>query len=178
MRLIVDCQIAPRAADAAHDAVRNAIRVRDQGVWYESFAADPWLHRTQPVPVTLDHYGEEVGFVTILYGRDKWHRAELHLELDDDKAALVQPGMPVSIEFHKLKCEEDVDLALRRHTLCRLDAVALLVSEKPGYWGKAKVTNVTRLKSRQTEPDAGEIVHEDHRRLIRREGCGQILRIR
>jgi|tagenome__1003787_1003787.scaffolds.fasta_scaffold20900887_1 hypothetical protein len=175
-RLLVSARIAP-CSETPFLAVRHALEIVDPDdcqVWRESFASGAFLAAPKPVPVVLSHDGLTIGTVSIVVPFREWHVADMLIEAEDDQLDRVRPGTAVSIDARSVKRTDDADLRIRRHSLIRLDAVAILGAGEVPYYEHAKITAVRELPApRMAE---GEVVCK--RGVIRRAAIGRVLAVR
>ena len=135
---------------------------------------------TNPVPFRLSHDGETVGHVIAMTAFKEWHYADVAIEDGPlQKLALerVKPGAHVSLGARSLSRYENKDLCIVRHTVCRLDEIALVGDgEIAGHIG-AMVTRVWRPKPVASRAVAtpGEIIGGEK---IVRLGVGEVLAVR
>lgn len=184
--ILATARIAP-CSPSDRLAVRHGRPVAaPDGNWVESFAPDAFLPFTARKPTVLTrHDGTEVGYVSVIGAGREWIEADLIL--DDEARDLAVVGAPVSIDARSLHSDDHHLAGVRRHRMARLEHVCFLSpDERPVYGARACVTAVRELSvspaagaaASERVPVAGEIIVETGRRLIRREGIGQVLGVR
>jgi len=124
--------------------------VERDGIWRESFAPGAFLAASEPVPVTLQHDGPTIGHVTVVTACREWHLADMLIEAHDGRLDRVRVRTPVSIDARSVRRDDDDDLRIRRHTLVRLDAVAILGAGEVPWFQHAKIVGVRELPVRPT----------------------------
>jgi hypothetical protein len=150
---------------------------RGRKLYRESFAPNCWLRDPDnPPTVQLSHDGETVGQVGVVIAHNEWHIATLILEDLPIVRERFKVGAKVSVGCHSLKRHEDSDLRLVRHTVARLDHIALVnPGEIQGHIG-ATITNVRDApKPTRREPADQPAIH-DGELLVR--DFGSIIRVR
>jgi hypothetical protein len=167
----VSARVAP-CSQTPFLAVRHGLEIVDADdcqTWRESFAPGSFLARATPAPVTLRHDGPTIGHVTLVTDFREWHLADMLVEAEDELLDRVKIGTPVSIDARSVKRDDDSDLRIRRHSLVRLDAVAVLGRGEVPYYEHAKITGVRELGARPVDRavDEGEFV-ETGGAMIRR----------
>jgi phage head maturation protease len=138
--------------------VRDAQRYTEHGrLVYESFGPEAFW-RTSGKPVLLDHEGDPVGRVVVVFDGDRgWWEADLEVEVaDTDPRAKeirrrMKIGTPVSVGFTNYDSvhESDPDSSDIHHYRCvDLNEVSILGENDLGYRG-ARIMQVRELGERQ-----------------------------
>jgi hypothetical protein len=69
----------------------------------------------------------------------------MHVEGHDDQLDRVRVGTPVSIDARSIRCDDTALTHVRRHTLARLDAVAILDRHERPWYADARIVSVHAL---------------------------------
>jgi hypothetical protein len=149
-----DAKIAP-CSQTWRQSVRHGLRTLHEGSLYtESFAPDCWLKRSTPVPFRLGNDGETIGEISVIVPMKEWFHASVAVydgPLAEVAREKVRPGAKVSIGFRELVRDQDRELLILRHTLARMDELALLDERDiPGHIG----ATITRVYEPRTKPAA------------------------
>jgi hypothetical protein len=128
--------------------VRHGLETIWRGKLYrESYAPGCWLTPSEPVPFRLTHDGETIGQVKAIAASGQWHHAAFMV--DDPTPEVrerVKVGARVSLGAQSLRRYEDTEPNVVRHTLVRLEEIALVDDgEIAGFIG-ARITDLREVK--------------------------------
>jgi hypothetical protein len=150
MKLHGQCRFAPCSQTEAL-LVRHGLDTLWRGRLYrESYAPDCWLNPSVPVPFRLTHDDDEttIGQVMAVAASGQWHHASFMI---DDPTPEVRErlkvGARVSLGAQSLRCYEDTEPNVVRHTLVRLEEIVLVEDGAiPGILG-ARITDLREVKA-------------------------------
>lgn len=155
----VDFRLAP-CSQTERLAVRHSAQTLFDGkhgtmLYRESYAPECWLAPAKPVPFNLGHDGDTVGHVVVIASQGAWHHGSAVIEdgpLQPLARQLIKVGSRVSLAARSIRRDDDADLRVVRHRLCRLDEVALVREGEVAGFLEAKVTRVFEPATRPSRP--------------------------
>jgi hypothetical protein len=166
--------------------VRHGLESIWRGRLYrESYSPSCWLDPAAPVPFRLAHDGETIGHVTALAASGQWHHA---LFVVDDPTPEVRErvkvGARVSLGAQSLRRYENTDPNVVRHTLVRLEEIALVDDDAVAGFIGARIDSLHEVKPQPKSAvrtadaplESGEVIIPSGGAL--RRNCGTILGIR
>jgi hypothetical protein len=153
-KLLVECRFAP-CSQTSDRIVRDGLETIYAGqLFRESFAPDCWISGRRPATFQLSHNGDAVGEVTAVINHRVWHIASMVVDDTPMVRERVRRGARVSLDARSIKRDEDSDLRLVRHTLAKLNHIALVnPGQVQGHLG-AVITYVREMKPAKREHPA------------------------
>jgi hypothetical protein len=145
------CRFAP-FSESERRAVPDGLDTIWEGRLYRESFGDCWIARpaSSPATVRLSHDGPDVGTISVVVAHGKWHVADFVIPegpLQARALERIRPGAPVSLEAESLRRYEDTDLRIVRHSLAKLNHIALVGRDEIAGHVGAVVTAVRELKS-------------------------------